>query len=121
MPTMEAVAEGIDVVVVVVLVLFALLAGWAVIGWVRTRRFRRTTEPRPVPTVAAEPDDGARTRATIWLATLVIIAALTVYGCGPEALCILEDGSPVSNAFGAHWCERDGLPGPTRGDTSLAW
>lgn len=67
------------------------------------------------------PDDGSRTRATIWLATLVILAALTVYGCGPEALCILEDGSPASNAFGARWCERDGLPGPTFGDTQLAW
>ena len=60
-------------------------------------------------------------RHPIWLATLVITAALTVHGCGPEALCILEDGSPASNAFGAQWCERDGLPGPTRGDTQFAW
>ena len=118
---MEAVAESIDVLVIVALVLFAILAAWAVIALVRTHPFRRIAQHRSVPTPTAVSDDGTRTRATIWLATLVIVAALTVYGCGPEALCILEDGSPASNAFGAHWCERDGLPGPTRGDTQFAW
>ena len=65
--------------------------------------------------------EGSRTRATIWAATLLIFVSLLLYGCGPEALCILDDGTPASNAFGARWCERDGLPGPSRGDVGLAW
>ena len=66
-------------------------------------------------------DDGSRTRATIWAAALLVLCVLFVYGCGPDALCIMNDGTPVSNAFGAEWCERDGIRGPSRGDTGLAW
>ena len=58
---------------------------------------------------------------TIWMAVLTILLALGTYACGPEMLCRADRGAPAQNAFGAEWCERDGLPGPTFGDTTLAW
>ena len=73
------------------------------------------------PLDAAIHYNGHRTRVTIWLATLLILLTLGTYSCGPEALCYLDDGTPASNAFGATWCERDGINGPTVGDTSLEW
>lgn len=74
-----------------------------------------------VSTKVAIDNNGRRTRTTIWLATLLVLLAFGTYSCGPHVWCYIDDGTPVTNAFGASWCERDGIDGPTFGDTSLAW
>lgn len=74
-----------------------------------------------ISTKAAIDYNGYRTRVTIWLATALILLAFGTYSCGPHLWCYIDDGTPVSNALGASWCERDGYPGPTGRDTSLNW
>ena len=57
------------------------------------------------------------------LSTLVIaiLIALFIFECGPEALCVLEGGEPMANAFGMEWCDLDGDRLPSRDEWRLEW
>lgn len=61
------------------------------------------------------------TRPKIIMASIVAVLAVYGYACGPETICVVQGGEPVSNALGVEWCELDGNDYPSEGDFRLQW
>ena len=92
-----------------------------------------TPRTRPRPSVATGADragsaatprssDGGLRVHRAWLIVAAIVFALFVaYSCGPEVICLAQNGDLAQNALGLEWCDLDRDGRLSEGDFRLAW
>ena len=57
-----------------------------------------------------------------WLIVAAVAFALFVaYSCGPEAICLAQNGDLAQNALGVEWCDLDRDGRLSEGDFRLSW
>ena len=74
----------------------------------------------PEPATIDAPRTSSHLKVGI-VAGIVVIIALAAYACGPTAYCLADGGDPVSNAFGAKWCDVDQDGRLSEPDYGLSW